>query len=146
VAAGTTFHVDFVCPEKLQGLPLRPGSVSSEFEAQGKAIAGSAPAQPSEGTTMLQDFLKFDKYLTPVIIRFFYFLQIALIALAGIGSLLSSLLLLPHAPLSALASLIGTIVGVAFGFIAARILTEIIMVLFQNNEHLAVLRARAEGR
>jgi len=95
---------------------------------------------------MLQDFLKFDKYLTPVIIRFFYFLQVALIALAGIGSLLSSLLLLPHAPLSALVSLIATIVGVAFGIIAARILTEIIMVLFQNNEHLAVLRARAEGR
>jgi Domain of unknown function (DUF4282) len=114
------------------------------FEAQGKAIAGSAPAQPSEGT-MLQDFLKFDKYLTPVIIRYFYFLQIILVALVGIGSLLSAVLWLPHAPLSALASIIGTLVGVAFGIIAARILTEIIMVLFQNNEHLAVLRARAEG-
>jgi hypothetical protein len=94
---------------------------------------------------MLQDFFKFDQYLTPTIIRIFYFLQIGLIALYGLSSLLFSLTMLFVSPLTAFLTLIGTLVGVATGIIAARILTEIIMVVFQNNEHLAVLRSRAEG-
>lgn len=94
---------------------------------------------------MLQDFFKFDQYLTPVIIRIFYFLQLALIGLFGLSNLLLALTMLFHSPLIALITLIGTLVGVAFAALAARIVTEIIMVLFQNNEHLAALRARAEG-
>jgi uncharacterized membrane-anchored protein YhcB (DUF1043 family) len=44
-----------------------------------------------------------------------------------------------------LVSIVGTLIGVVIGIIAARILTEVIMVLFQNNEHLAAMRARLEG-
>jgi Domain of unknown function (DUF4282) len=94
---------------------------------------------------MLQDFFKFDQYLTPTIIRIFYFLQIGLIALFVLSGLFSAVATLFFSPLSAIVILIGTLIGAATGIIAARILTEIIMVVFQNNEHLAVLRSRAEG-
>ena len=94
---------------------------------------------------MLQDFLKFDQYLTPIIIRVFYFLQIVLIVLFGIWSLVVGLTMMAYSVVGGLVSVIVTLIGMATAIIAARILTEIIMVLFQNNEHLAALRARAEG-
>jgi hypothetical protein len=94
---------------------------------------------------MLQDFLKFDQYLTPTIIRIFYLLMVVLIVLSGIGNLIFALAMMATSFLGGLFSLIGTLVGTATAIIAARILTEIIMVLFQNNEHLAAIRARAEG-
>ena len=94
---------------------------------------------------MLQDFLKFDQYLTPIIIRVFYFLQIVLIVLFGIWNLVVGLTMMADSVVAGLVSVIVTLIGMATAIIAARILTEIIMVLFQNNEHLAALRARAEG-
>ncbi|MGO9008290.1 MAG: DUF4282 domain-containing protein [Beijerinckiaceae bacterium] len=94
---------------------------------------------------MLQDFLKFDHYLTPTIIRIFYLLLVALIVLSGIGSLIIDLAMLAASFIWGFFSVIVTLVAMATAIIAARILTEIVMVLFQNNEHLAAIRARAEG-
>lgn len=93
---------------------------------------------------MLQSFLKFDQYLTPAIIRYFYFLLIALIVLGGVGGLFADLAIMFQSPLGGIIAVIITVVSTLTGIVAARIATEIIMVLFQNNEHLAVLRARAE--
>ncbi len=94
----------------------------------------------------LQDFLNFDHYLTPSIIRIFYLLQLVLIALFGISNIFAALATMTHVFFFGLVWLAGTLIGVAIAAIAARIVTEIIMVLFQNNEHLAAIRARAEGR
>ncbi len=94
----------------------------------------------------LQDFLTFDNYLTPSIIRIFYVLQLVLIALFCLSSILAALAAMVHSFLTGFFLLIATLIGGAIAAIAARIATEIIMVLFQNNEHLAVIRARAEGR
>ncbi len=95
---------------------------------------------------MLQDFLNFDRYLTPSIIRIFYFLQIALICLFGLGGLFSAIGTLFYSFFAGLLMLCATLIGTAAAIVGARIVTEIIMVLFQNNEHLAAIRARAEGR
>jgi hypothetical protein len=95
---------------------------------------------------MLQEFLNFDRYLTPSIIRIFYLLQVALILIFGLANVLGSFGMMSYSVLAGLMWLIGSFVGMAVGIIAARIITEIIMVLFQNNEHLAAIRARAEGR
>lgn len=92
----------------------------------------------------LQDFINFNRYLTPSIIRIFYLLQLALIALFGISNIFAALVVMTHAFFYGLVWLAGTLLGVVFAAIAARIVTEIIMVLFQNNEHLGMIRARAE--
>jgi hypothetical protein len=93
----------------------------------------------------LRDFLTFDNYLTPSIIRIFYVLQLVLIALFCLSSILAALAAMVHSFLTGLFLLIATLIGSVIAVIAARIVTEIIMVLFQNNEHLAAIRARAEG-
>jgi uncharacterized protein involved in cysteine biosynthesis len=94
---------------------------------------------------MLKDFLNFDRYMTPAIIRIFYYLQVALICLFALSGIGTSLATLFYSFFSGLVLLCGTLLGTAIGIIGARIVTEIVMVVFQNNEHLAVLRARAEG-
>lgn len=94
---------------------------------------------------MLQNFLKFDQYLTPTIIRVFYLMLIVLIVLSGIGNLIFGLTMMTASVVGGLFSIIGTLIFMAVAIVAARILTEVIMILFQNNEHLAAIRARAEG-
>lgn len=95
---------------------------------------------------MLQDFLNFDRYLTPSIIRLFYFLQIALICVFGLSGIFAALTILFYSFFAGVLMLCETLIAMAVGIVAARIVTEIVMVLFQNNEHLAAIRARAEGR
>lgn len=94
----------------------------------------------------IQDFLTFDRYLTPSIIRAFYLLQVALVALFGLINVSAACVTMAYSFLPGLAWLLCTVVGMAVGVLAARIVTEIVMILFQNNEHLASIRARAEGR
>jgi hypothetical protein len=95
---------------------------------------------------MLNDFLNFDRYMTPTIIRIFYYLQIALIGLFGLSGLFTALAELFYSFFAGVLLLCGTLLGTAIGIIAARIVTELIMVMFQNNEHLAAIRASAENR
>jgi hypothetical protein len=97
------------------------------------------------GPEMLKDFLNFDRYMTPTIIRIFYYLQIALICLFGLSGIFTALGTIFYSFLGGILLLCGTLLGTAIGIIGARIVTEIVMVVFQNNEHLAVLRARADG-
>lgn len=94
----------------------------------------------------LQDFLTFDRYLTPSIIRIFYLLQVALIGLFGLVNVLAAFAAMAYSFLTGLAWLLSAVIGTAVGLLAARIITEIVMVVFQNNENLATIRARAEGR
>jgi hypothetical protein len=94
---------------------------------------------------MLQEFLNFDRYLTPSLIRYFYLLQVALIVIFGLSGVFASFGFMSYSFIGGLLWLFATLVGTAVGIIAARILTELILVLFQNNEHLAAIRARAEG-
>jgi hypothetical protein len=96
--------------------------------------------------SQLSDFLKFEHYLTPSLFRIFYLLQLVLIVLFTISNIFAALATMISSFLLGFIWLVGTLIGAVAAVIAARILTEIIMVLFQNNEHLAAIRARAEGR
>ncbi len=94
----------------------------------------------------IRDFLTFDRYLTPSIIRVFYLLQVVLIALFGLINIFAAFVAMAYSLLTGIAWLLCALIGTAAGIITARIVTEIVMILFQNNEHLAALRGRVEGR
>lgn len=94
---------------------------------------------------MFKDFLRFDRYLTPSIIRLFYLLQVVLIVLVALSSIIGAFAMMSYSVMAGLTYLLATLIGAAAGLIAARIVTEIVMVLFQNNEHLAAIRAGIEG-
>ena len=91
-------------------------------------------------------FLALDQYLTRSITHIFYMLQLVLIGLFCLSRIFASLSAMMHSFLTGVFLPIGTLRSSAIALIAARIATEIIMVLFQNNEHLAVIRAPAESQ
>jgi len=93
---------------------------------------------------MIGDFLNFDRYLTPSIIRLFYLLQLALIALFTLAGVLGALAAMIHSFFGGLIALAATLLGAAIGVMGARIVTEVVMVFFQNNEHLAAIRAQTQ--
>jgi len=94
---------------------------------------------------MFRDFLTFDKYLTPSIIRIFYMLQLVLIGLVALSGVLSALsLLFLHSFIGGIFALAAVLLGSAIAVMGARIVTEIVMVFFQNNEHLAAIRAHTQ--
>lgn len=94
----------------------------------------------------LRDFLTFERYLTPSIIRVLYLLAAALILIFGIVNILAAFAAMAYSLFTGVAWLICAIVGTAVGLLAVRVLAEIVLVLFQNNEHLAALRTHVEGR
>jgi Domain of unknown function (DUF4282) len=94
----------------------------------------------------LRDFLTLERYLTPSIIRAFYLLLVALIAAFGIINILAAFAAMAYSLLPGIAWLVSSIVGTAVGLLGARIVTEVVMVLFKNNENLAALRKHVEGR
>lgn len=96
--------------------------------------------------SQFSDFLKFEHFLTPSLFRIFYLLQLVLIVLFTISNIFAALAAMISSFLFGFVWLVATLVGAVAAVIAARIFTEVIMVLFQNNEHLAAIRARAEGR
>lgn len=96
--------------------------------------------------SQLRDFLNFEHYLTPSLFRIFYLLQLALIAIFAISNIFAALATMFSSFLFGFVWLAGALVGAVAAAIAARVFTEIIMVLFQNNEHLAAIRPRVEGR
>jgi hypothetical protein len=109
--------------------------------------ANAKTAKRAEGTMpSLRDFLTFDHFLTPSIIRAFYLLQVVLIVAFGIINILAAFTAMAYSLLPGIAWLICSVFGTAVGLLAARVITEIVMILFKNNEHLAALRARVEGR
>lgn len=94
----------------------------------------------------LRDFLNFEHYLTPSIIRMFYLLQLVLIALFALTNFFAGIAAMTQSFILGIFWMAAAVAGGLVAALGARIVTEIIMVLFQNNEHLAAIRARAEGR
>lgn len=93
----------------------------------------------------VNDLFQWERFITPSIIKLFYWLAVAiavLFGLSGIGSALSVMTLNPFMGfIMVLASVIGVIVGVIF----ARIVAEFVLIVFRINEHLGAIRNRGEG-
>ena len=88
------------------------------------------------------DLFQWDRFITPAIIKVFYWLVVIITLLMGLSSLASALgtiMLNPVAgALMAIASFAGMLVGILF----ARIAAEFVLIAFRINEHLAAIRNR----
>jgi predicted membrane metal-binding protein len=88
----------------------------------------------------LQDLFQWDRFITPTIIKTFYWLAIGLIALFGIYGILWSLALMAISPFSGFILLLASISSVVVGVVFARIAAEFILIVFRINEHLGAIR------
>ncbi|OCK62156.1 DUF4282 domain-containing protein [Bradyrhizobium sp. LMTR 3] len=88
----------------------------------------------------LQDLFQWDRFITPTIIKTFYWLVIGLIILFGIAGILSSLSVMAISPFYGFVLLLASIAGVVVGVVFSRIAAEFILIIFRINEHLGAIR------
>src|SRR3954464_5210321 len=80
------------------------------------------------------------RFITPTIIKTFYWLVIALIMLFGISGIFSGLAAMAISPFGGFIVLLSSIAGVVVGVVFSRIAAEFILIVFRINEHLGAIR------
>lgn len=90
------------------------------------------------------DLFQWERFITPSIIKVFYWLTIAIAVLFGLSGMVSALGLMVVHFFAGLVMLIASLLGVIVGVVFARIGAEFILIVFRINEHLGALRNRGE--
>ena len=92
-----------------------------------------------------RDLFQWDRFITPTVIKTFYWLVIALIVLTGVSGVFSGLAAMAISPFGGFLVLLSSIVGAAVGIVFSRIVAEFILIVFRINEHLGAIRDQGGG-
>jgi Domain of unknown function (DUF4282) len=92
-----------------------------------------------------RDLFQWDRFITPTIIKTFYWLVIALIVLFGLSGIFSGLAAMAINPFGGFIMVLYSIVSVVVGIVFSRIIAEFILIVFRINEHLGAIRDQGAG-
>jgi hypothetical protein len=87
-----------------------------------------------------RDLFQWDRFITPSIIKTFYWLVIALTMLFGISGIFSGLATMAISPFGGFIQVLSSIGGVIVAIVFSRIAAEFILIVFRINEHLGAIR------
>jgi len=87
-----------------------------------------------------RDLFQWDRFITPTVIKTFYWLVITLIVLTGVSGIFSGLAAMAISPFGGFLLLLSSIIGTAVGIVFSRIVAEFILIVFRINEHLGAIR------
>jgi hypothetical protein len=88
------------------------------------------------------DLFQWERFITPSIIKLFYWLIVIIVILAGVSGLVSALGTMVLNPVAGAVVGVATHVGKLVGILSARIAAEFVLMVFRINEHLAAIRNR----
>jgi len=88
------------------------------------------------------DLLQWDRFITPSIIKVFYWLAIGASVLFGLSGMITGLTLMAVHPLAGIFWILASLAGILIGVIFARIVAEFVLIMFRINEHLGAIRQR----
>ncbi|KAA0075220.1 DUF4282 domain-containing protein [Tardiphaga sp. P9-11] len=91
-----------------------------------------------------RDLFQWDRFITPTIIKTFYWLVIALIILFGISGIFSGLAAMAISPFGGFVLVMSSLASVIVGIIFARIAAEFVLIVFRINEHLGAIRDQGQ--
>jgi Domain of unknown function (DUF4282) len=92
----------------------------------------------------LRDLFQWERFITPSIIKVFYWLAVLLSVVFGLSGIFSGLLAMAVNPFSGLLMIAASLFGVLIGVLAARIVAEFVLITFRINEHLGAIRNRGQ--
>jgi hypothetical protein len=92
----------------------------------------------------LTDLFQWERFVTPSIIKIFYWLAVGITALLGLSGIASAFGMMVVSPGSGVLMLLASLLGVLIGVIFARIVAEFVLIVFRINEHLGAIRNRDE--
>jgi hypothetical protein len=87
-----------------------------------------------------KDLFQWDRFITPTIIKTFYWLVIVLVVLSGLSGVFSGLALIAVSPFVGFVTVLSSLMAVVVGVVLARIGTEFVLIVFRINEHLGAIR------
>ena len=88
------------------------------------------------------DLFQWERFITPSIIKLFYWLAVAITLLFGLCGIVSAVGMMGVTPFLGIVALIACVLGVVVGFLFARIAAEFVLIVFRINEHLGAIRNR----
>jgi len=91
------------------------------------------------------DLFQWDRFITPTIIKTFYWLVIALVILSGISGIFGGLLQMAVSPFGGFIMVLMAIAGVIAGIVFSRIIAELVLIVFRINEHLGAIREQGRS-
>jgi predicted membrane metal-binding protein len=92
-----------------------------------------------------RDLSQWDRFITPTIIKTFYWLVIVLTVLFGISGIFSGLAAMAISPFGGFLVVLSSIAGMLVGILFTRIAAEFILIVFRINEHLGAIRDQGQG-
>jgi hypothetical protein len=90
------------------------------------------------------DLFQWERFITPSIIKLFYWLALGITVMFGLSGVASALGTMVASPGVGFVMLIASLLGVLVGVIFARIAAEFILIVFRINEHLGAIRNRGD--
>jgi Domain of unknown function (DUF4282) len=90
------------------------------------------------------ELFQWERFITPSIIKVFYWLAVIMAVLAGLQAVFAGLGLIFASPIAGVIAIIGGILVAVIGIIFARIGAEFILIVFRINEHLGAIRSQGE--
>jgi predicted membrane metal-binding protein len=91
-----------------------------------------------------RDLFQWDRFITPTIIKTFYWLIIVLILLFGVSGVFSGLAAMAISPFGGFIVVLSSIASVVVGIVFSRIAAEFILIVFRINEHLGAIRDQGQ--
>jgi hypothetical protein len=88
------------------------------------------------------DLFQWERFITPSIIKLFYWLVVIIVILGGLSGLVSALGMMRFNPIAGAFTALASFVGMLVGILLARIAAEFVLMVFRINEHLAAIRNR----
>ena len=88
------------------------------------------------------DLFQWERFITPSIIKLFYWLVVVIVILGGLAGLVSALGTMAFYPIAGAITALASFAGMLVGILFARIAAEFILMVFRINEHLAAIRNR----
>ena len=93
----------------------------------------------------INDLFQWDRFITPTIIKTFYWLVIAVICLFGLSGIFAGLAAMAISPFGGFLVVLESIASVLVGIVFSRIAAELILIVFRINEHLGAIRDQGGG-
>jgi hypothetical protein len=91
-----------------------------------------------------RDLFQWERFVTPSIIKLFFWLALAVIILFGLSGIASALQTMTASAGVGVFMIIGSLLGMTIGILFARIVAEFVLMVFRINEHLGAIRQRGE--
>jgi hypothetical protein len=92
----------------------------------------------------LSDLFQWERFITPSIIKIFYWLAVGMSVLMGVSGILSGLTVMFLNPINGLFIVVGSLIGVLIGVLFVRIAAEFVLIMFRISEHLGAIRNRGQ--